>query len=112
PGVATADFPPRPLGFRVPSLFITSGAPNTTDEKLIAAVTDHVDTLPSYAAAAATVQPLLKDWLGPAPLRTLDIIDHKGQPFEDDTLLVAPMRAADADTLAPSLIHSLTHAWF
>lgn len=112
PGVATADFPVRALGFRVPSLFITSGAPNTTYEKLIAAVTDHVDTLPSYAAAAALVQPLLKDWLGPVPLRTLDIVDHKGQPFEDDTLLVAPMRAAEADALAPSLVHSLTHAWF
>jgi hypothetical protein len=112
PGVATAEFPSRTLGFRTPSLFVTSGAPTTTDGKLISAVTGHYDTLPSYAAAAVKVQPLLKEWLGPTPLTTLNIIDHNGQPFEDDALLVAPMRAADPDALAPSLVHSLTHAWF
>jgi hypothetical protein len=112
PGVATADFPARPLGFRSPSLFITAGAPTTTDSNEIAAVTEHYDTVPMYAAAAIKVQPLLKDWLGFAPLTPLNIIDHNGQPFEDDALLVAPMRAIDPDALAPSLIHSLTHAWF
>ncbi|WP_188552954.1 M1 family aminopeptidase [Edaphobacter dinghuensis] len=112
PGVATADFPRHPLGFRSPSLFLTAGAATTTDNNEIAAVTDHYDTVPSYAAAAIKVQPLLKEWLGPAPLTTLNIIDHSGQPFEDDSLLVAPMRAIDSDALAPSLIHSLTHAWF
>ncbi len=112
PGVATAEFPSRPLGFRAPSLFIPSGAPTTTDRNLIAAVTDHYDTLPSYAAAAVKVEPLLKEWLGPTPLSTLNIIDHDGQPFEDDALLVAPMRATDPDALASSLVHSLTHAWF
>jgi peptidase M1-like protein len=112
PGLATVDFPSQSLGFRSPSLFLTKGAANTTDGNLIAAVTDHYDTLPSYAAAAIKVQPLLKEWLGPTPLTTLNIIDHNGQPFEDDALLVAPMRAIDADTLAPSLVHSLTHAWF
>jgi hypothetical protein len=112
PGLATADFPSRLLGFRSASLFLTRGAATTTDGNLIAAVTDHYDTLPSYAAAAVKVQPLLKEWLGPAPLTTLNIIDHNGQPFEDDALLVAPMRAVDPDALAPSLVHSLTHAWF
>ncbi|WP_348269691.1 M1 family aminopeptidase [Edaphobacter paludis] len=112
PGLATADFPNRPLGFRSASLFVTSGAASTTDGNLIAAVTDHYDTLPSYAAAAVKVQPLLKEWLGPTPLTTLNIIDHNGQPFEDDSLLVAPMRAIDPDALASPLLHSLTHAWF
>ena len=112
PGVATADFPTRPLGFRAPSLFITGGAATATDGNLIAAVTDRYDTLPAYAAAADKVQPLLKDWLGPAPLTTLNIIDHNGQPFEDDALLVAPMRATDPDALASTLVHSLAHAWF
>lgn len=112
PGVATVDFPARPLGFRSPSLFITAGAPTTTDSNEIAAVTAHYDTVPMYAAVAIKVQPLLKEWLGATPLITLNIIDHSGQPFEDDSLLVAPMRAVEADALAPSLIHSLTHIWF
>lgn len=112
PGVATAEFPSRMLGFRPLSLFVTDRAPTVTDNDLIAAVTDHYDTLPSYAAAAVKVQPLLKDWLGAEPLNILNIIDQSGQPFEDDSLLVAPMRAIDPDALAPSLLHSLTHAWF
>ena len=112
PGVATAGFPSRILGFRPLSLFVTNSAPNMTDDDKIAAVTDHYDTLPSYAAAAGKVQPLLQDWLGAKPLSILNIIDHSGQPFEDDSLLVAPMRAIDPDALAPTLLHSLTHTWF
>ncbi len=112
PGVATADFATRPLGFRAPSLFITRGAANTTAGDLISAVTDHYDTLPSYAAATVKVEPLLKEWLGPAPLTPLHIIDHEGQPFEDDALLVAPMRAVSPDALTATLIHSLAHSWF
>jgi Peptidase family M1 domain len=112
PGVATADFATRPLGFRVPSLFTTDRAATPTDDNLISAVTDHYDALPIYAAASAKVQPLLKDWLGPTPLTSLNIIDQDGQPFEDDAFLIAPMRASDPAKLAPSLLHSLTHAWF
>lgn len=112
PGVATATFPSRTLGFRVLSLFVTDRAATTTADHLIAAVTDHYDALPSYAAAAAKVQPLLKDWLGAEPLTALNILDQDGQPFEDDSLLVAPVRAIDSGALAPSLVHSLTHVWF
>ena len=112
PGVATAEFPERPLGFRTPSLFVTDRAGTVTDNSLISAVTDHYDALPNYGAASAKVQPLLTDWLGTGPLSMLNILDHEGQPFEDDALLVAPMRASAPDVLAPSLIHSLSHAWF
>jgi Peptidase family M1 domain len=112
PGVATAEFSERALGFRTPSLFVTDRAGTVTDNSLISAVTDHYDALPSYGAAAAKVQPVLTDWLGAGPLSILSILDHDGQPFEDDALLVAPMRASAPDVLAPSLVHSLSHAWF
>jgi hypothetical protein len=111
PGVATAEFAERQLGFRTLSLFVTDRAGTVTDNSLISAVTGHYDALPSYGAASTKVQPLLAEWLGPGPLGVLYILDHEGQPFEDDSLLVAPMRAA-ADVLAPSLVHSLSHAWF
>ncbi len=118
PGIATAIFAPQPLGFRSPSLFITDHAPSQvnsaatqTDAGLIAAVTNHYDALPSYSAASALVEPLLTDWFGARPLAPLNLLDHPGQPFEDDTLLVRPVQVEDADTLAPSLVHSLTHAW-
>jgi hypothetical protein len=112
PGVATAEFPAQPIGFRTPSLFVTDRAASPTDSGLIMAVTDHYDALLSYSAAADKVKPLLMEWLGLDPLTSLNLIDHSGQPFEDQALLVAPMRAADPAALAPSLVHSLTHAWF
>jgi hypothetical protein len=112
PGVATTEFAERPLGFRGLSLFVTDRAATTTDGEIISAVTDRYDTLPSYATAAEKVQPLLKEWFGEAPLDTLSILDQEGQPFEDDALLVKPMRADPAGVLAPSLLHSLTHVWF
>lgn len=114
-GIATALFDPQPLGFRPLSLFVTdhpsSPAGTPANPALIAAVTNHYDSLPAYSAAAALVQPLLTDWLGPQPLASLNLLDHQGQPFEDDTLLVLPMRTADPATLAPALAHSLTHLW-
>jgi hypothetical protein len=112
PGVATAEFTERPLGFRAMSLFVTDSAATATDGDVISVVTDHYDALPNYATAALKVQPLLKDWLGADPLTTLDIIDQHGQPFEDDTLLATTLHANDPSVLAPSLLHSLTHAWF
>ncbi|HEY0263125.1 MAG TPA: hypothetical protein VGC07_01255 [Granulicella sp.] len=112
PGVAVAEFEAEPLGFRLPSLFVTDRAPTVTDDTLIAAVTDHYDAVPRYAEAAALVRPLITDWLGAAPQGQLSILDHAGQPFEDDALLVLPMRAAPAATLAPSVAHTLAHVWF
>jgi hypothetical protein len=112
PGVATAEFSARPLGFRTPSLFVTDTAMTATSDNLVSAVTSRDDALPAYGAAATKVQPLLADWLGPTPLTTLNILDNDGQPFEDDAFLVTSMRVADTSVLAPVLVHSLAHAWF
>ena len=112
PGVATAEFSTRPLRFRTPSLFVTDLTPTATSDNLVSAVTSHEDALPAYAAATAKVHPLVTDWLGPTPLVTLNLLDNDGQPFEDDALLVRPMRTADTAVLAPVLVHSLSHAWF
>jgi hypothetical protein len=112
PGVATADFSQRRLGFRAPSLFVTDRAGTVTDNSLISAVTDHYDALPNYGAAATKVQPVLTEWLGTGPLGMLTILDHAGQPFEDDAMLVAPIRASTPEDLELPLAHSLSHAWF
>jgi hypothetical protein len=111
-GVATAEFQSQPLGFRVPSLFLTDRAATTTDGALIRAVTEQSGVLMDYAAAAAKVQPLLMDWLGENPLGPLDLIDHDGQPFEDDGLLVTPLHSGEPAALAPVLAHTLAHSWF
>lgn len=112
PGVATAEFSGQALGFRTMSLFVTDRAGTVTDNSLISVVTDRYDAVPNYGAAAAKVEPLLADWLGTGPLSMLNILDHDGQPFEDDALLVAPVRASAPDVLTPMMAHSLSHAWF
>jgi hypothetical protein len=116
-GVATAEFAARPLGFRLPSLFVTERPAITTDGALIRAVTEQSGVLSDYARSAGRVQPLLMDWLGDNPLAPLDIIDldpisADAQPFEDDSLLVTPMRGGQPAELAPVLVHTLAHSWF
>ncbi len=112
PGVATAEFEPRLLGFRVPSLFITATAATKADGEVLTAVTDDDAALGRYTAGAQKVQSLLMEWLGGTPLSSLNILDHAGQPFEDDALLVVPMRDGDPAAVATVLAHSLAHAWF
>ena len=111
-GVATAEFGAKPMGFRGLSLFLTEKASTTTDGALIRAVTDQDGVLQRYAEAAAKVQPLLMDWMGTSPLQPLDVLDHEGQPFEDDALLVTPLREAEPSELTPVMVHTLSHAWF
>jgi len=119
PGIATATFDPRLIGFRTPSLFITGHAATDVGTQsnpgLFAAVTAHNESLPAYYSAAALVEPLLTDWFGPHPLTALTLLDRPGDPFEDDALLVTdlarPVSASDPTPLASTLAHSLTHAW-
>ena len=112
PAIATADFAPQPLGFRIPSLFLTDRPATPAPNQLITTITGRPDAVPAYTAAADTIQPLLADWLGATPLTSLTILDHEGQPFEDDAFLVTDMRPLDASTITQPLVHSLTHAWF
>lgn len=111
-GVATADFPSSPLGFRTPSLFVTSQALRPSENQLLSIATNRPEAIPSYTAASNYVSPMLRDWLGAAPLTPLTLIDHPGQPFEDDAFLTVPLTSTDARQITPAMIHSLAHAWF
>jgi hypothetical protein len=111
-GIATAEFAQRPLGFRVPSLFVTERPATQTDGALLQAVTDQDGVLTQYVTGAAKAQQLLMDWLGTSPLAPLTVLDHDGQPFEDGAFLVTPLRAAEPAALAPLLVHTLAHGWF
>jgi hypothetical protein len=112
PGIASAEFAEQRMGFRVPSLFIPDGALKRTDSAALTVLTDNDDAVTRYGKAEQGVEPMLVEWLGEAPQRTLTIIDHPGQPFEDGALLVAPMTGLDAPAIATLLVHSLSHAWF
>jgi hypothetical protein len=134
-GIATADFPAEPLGFRQPNLFVvelpesliaplplatsssastpttTDAAPTTGGAPMLAVESTDPGTLPGLATSAQTIAPLLQQWFGDHPLTTLTILDHPGEPFEDGPLLVAPIDALASSTSTSALAHSLTHAW-
>lgn len=111
-GVATVASAAAPLGFRTPSLFVSWHEPRPSDDLMIEAVTERPEAVTPYNTAAHQLEPLLQLWLGPTPLQPLNLFDHAGQPFEDDALLVAPLTETEPLKIAPTLVHSLAHAWF
>jgi hypothetical protein len=111
-GVATASYAESPLGFRTPSLFVTWREPKPSGNQLLSVATERPEAIGPYNTAAGELAPLLEDWLGPTPLSPLTLIDHAGQPFEDDALLAQPLTMSDAKKIEPALVHSLAHAWF
>ncbi len=131
-GIATADFPPKPLGFRQPSLFVlqqpevpiaplplvassSTGSDTSASDSLgpdmLSVETTDTAALPHLTASAERIAPLLQTWFGPTPLTPLTILDNPGDPFEDDALLVAPVDKLASTTSSSALAHSLTHAW-
>jgi hypothetical protein len=149
-GIATADFPAQPLGFRQPSLFVLQqpetaiaptpeafssstptqpGAPSvptapsservggdnasqpSTIPDLLSVETTDPANLPTLTASTERIAPLLQQWFGPTPLTPLTILDHPGDPFEDNALLVAPIDKLVSTSSTPALAHSLAHAW-
>ena len=112
-GTATADFPAGPIGFRTPSLFLTAQHAVTTPDQLLTIVSPQADVADPYAAAVASLNPVLAELLGPTPRAPMLLLDHAGEPFEDDSFLVAQLSAeAEPKLVAPQLVRALTHAWF
>lgn len=126
-GVATAIFAAEPIGIRPLSLFVISlpesmiaplpapssakSAPGAGGPPMLAVETTDDRALPLLADSAERVAPLVQQWFGSHPLTALTILDRAGQPFEDGSLLVAPVGTLAASTAAPLLAHSLAHAW-
>jgi len=110
-GVATAAWPAAPIGFRIPSLFLTAQHAAATPDQALNIITANSDAIPPYAAAARLLTPLLSAWLGEKS-NPLLLLDHKGEPFADHAFLAAQL-AADAlpADIAPSLAGPLAQAW-
>lgn len=119
PGVATAEFAVTQLGFRTPNLFVSSQPSVPAPGGLLEVVpasgseeSERTSRLQPYADAAKLVQPLLTEWLGPVSAERLTIFEHDGQPFEDQSLLLTPLSAANVADAVPTLVHSLSHTRF
>ncbi len=111
-GVATGELPLAPIGFRTPSLFLTAQEP-TDVGALLSVISPVPEAAEPYAAAAAALQPMFRDWLGPDPLAPLILMEHAGLPYEDGGFIAAHLSAsARPEGIAPELVRGLTHAWF
>ncbi len=110
-GVATASWASAPIGFRIPSIFLTAQHAAATPDQLLNVITSDPNTIPPYAEAARLVAPLLTAWFGDRPGQLL-LLDHKGEPFADHAFLAAQL-AADAkpEDIAPALVGPLAQAW-
>jgi hypothetical protein len=112
-GVATANFPFAPIGFRTPNLFLTAQQPTSPGTQLISAVTPVPEAAEPYAAAADSLAPMFHEWLAPAPLTPLLLLEHPGMPFEDHAFIAAHLSAsAQPDSIAPEIVRGLAHAFF
>jgi hypothetical protein len=113
-GIATAEWHLKQLGPSTPSLFVTLAAPQEMASGLVRVVTDAADRAASMGEAVAKLRPMMEEWLGPKPARPLDIIDlpiPDAAGFADGALLVAPLRTAQPNAVAPSLVSPLANAW-
>ena len=111
-GTATAEFAMVPIGFRTPSLFLTAQNAQLTGATLLQVITPVPDAADGYATAAQSLEPLLRAWIGPDPLRPLTILEHAGEPFEDRAFIAAHMSpSADPRDIAPALVRGLAHAY-
>jgi hypothetical protein len=116
--VATADSGISTLGFEAPSLFVAIRTPHPGANLTAWALPEDNVAVEFWSAAATTVTPFLKNWLGKQPraqLTLLDLPDSEDAPFETGSLLAAPLREpgpkANPDALNGVLVHALTHAW-
>jgi len=112
-GVATTDFALAPIGFRTPSLFLTAQRATSPGTSLLSVVTPVPEAAEPYAAAADALAPMFHEWIAPAPLTPLLLLEHPGMPFEDHAFIAAHLSAtAQPDAIAPEIVRGLAHAFF
>lgn len=116
-GAATADFPDELAGFRTLDLFTLASAPTAlpvteTANPILDVVTEkNVAVLPRLSNAVEQAAKIPQTLFGAVPLKPLLVLDHAGQPFEDDAFLAAPVESLASSDAMQALVHSLTHAW-
>jgi hypothetical protein len=112
-GIATATFPFAPIGFRAPNLFITAQHVTQTASPLLSVVSPVPEAADPYALAVDSLKPLFNDWIAPAPITPLLLLEHPGAPFEDSAFIAAHLSAAaQPENIAVDLVRALTHAFF
>jgi hypothetical protein len=115
PGVVTCSYGPAPLGFKVPTLFLSTAKPQEGNGLRIYPREEHAADSQGYMNAATMVQPLVQQWLGAKPRTDLTIIDlpeSEDAPFEQGSALFTALTDDAPEKLAQQLAHGLAHVYF
>ena len=114
PGIVTASLPETTLGFAAPSLFLATRKEITASGVTVfSRAEDQVNAL-AFQTAANLATPLMQQWLGTKPKSALTVIDlpeTQDMAAEEGSGLLAPVKSADPQALADTIIHSLSRAW-
>ena len=115
PRVVTCSYGPAPLGFKVPTLFLSTAKPQEGNGLRIYPREEHAADSQGYMNAATMVQPLVQQWLGAKPRTDLTIIDlpeSEDAPFEQGSALFTALTDDAPEKLAQQLAHGLAHVYF
>jgi hypothetical protein len=115
PGVVTCSYGPSPLGFHLPTLFLSTSAAREGNGLRVYPRGEDVANAQGYMTAATMVQPLLQQWLGAKAKEQLTVIDlpEAGDAaFEEGSALFTSVAPDAPEKLAPQLAHALAHVYF
>jgi hypothetical protein len=115
PGVVTCKYGPAPLGFDVPSLFLSTSPVREGNGLRVYARNEDQADVQGYMTAATLVQPLLEQWLRPQPIEDLTVIDlpeAADAPFEQGSALLTSIAPDPPEKLAPQMAHALANVYF
>ncbi len=115
PGVLQFSLPATKLGFDAPSIFLAERTVMQKDGVAVYARPGDAQNAGSYLQAAAQVTPLVQQWLGAKPQRTLAVLDlpeADDAPTEAGAVLLTPLLATQPAQLDAGMVHALTHAYF
>ena len=114
PGVITFSLPETRQGFDALTLFVAHRTAHEGNGLRVYSTPNDEPNVQGYLTAATMVEPLVEQWLGKPKqsLTILDLPEADDAPFEQGTLLLTGLRAAEPDKLADPVTHGLAHAWF
>jgi len=115
PGVVNFSLPATRLGFGTLNLFLATRVVHEGNSlRVLAADYDEPD-VQGYLTAATMVQPLIEQWLGNKPKKSLtifDLPDKHDAAFEQGAVTATGLQAIEPQELADALSHSMAHAYF
>ena len=103
-----------PLGFRAPAFVMANYEILNQPTVEVAHRPEHRVNAESYAKAADTVAPFVREWFGTPheKAQVVELFDPGASPFESGAMLLTPMGDTDPKLLQIAIVHELTHAAF